>query len=302
MAIPDFQSIMLPLMRCVEDKQEHSTSAEVEALSKHFNLSPQERTELLPSGKQFTFSNRVHWAKAHLKMAGLLENTGRGLFRITERGKEVLAKNPAAINLKMLKTFPEYSESTGGDKGVSAGARRADTDIAQPTPEEELDEHYQNIRRVLAAEVLSKVKECSYAFFEKLVVDLLVKMGYGGTIKDAGKATKLTADEGIDGIIKEDKLGLDMIYIQAKRWRDSVGRPEIQKFVGALAGQGAKKGVFITTAKFSNEAKEYMPRNETKIVLIDGLMLAEFMIDHNVGVSLKETYEVKSLNNDYFDE
>ncbi|KAF0141453.1 MAG: restriction system protein [Stygiobacter sp.] len=303
MAIPDFQSIMLPFMKEISDGAEHSTTEVLEKLQHHFQLTEKEANQYLPSGTQKTFHNRVFWAKAHLKMASLIDNTGRGIFRLTSSGKELLNRNLQEVNLKLLKTIPGYIENTGRQRENSSSTE-SEIDITQSTatPEEIIESSYLSIRKNLAQELLSKVRTCSPQFFENLVVDLLVKMGYGGTIKEAGKSIGRSGDEGIDGIIKEDRLGLDVIYIQAKRWENVVGRPELQKFVGALAGQGAKKGVFITTSRFSSEAKDYQPKNETKIVLIDGEQLSQFMIDLNLGVANHHVYEIKKIDNDYFEE
>jgi restriction system protein len=235
-------------------------------------------------------------------MAGLIEPTKRGFFRITERGLQTLKENPQEINLRYLKKFPDYVELEKSWKSNNPNPPNGETTNVPQTPEELLESSYQDIRKTLAQDILSKIKLCSPSFFEKLVVELLVKMGYGGSRTDAGKAIGKSGDEGIDGIIKEDKLGLDIIYIQAKRWENVVGRPEIQKFVGGLAGQGAKKGIFITTSRFTNEAKDYIPRNETKIVLIDGEQLASLLIDYNLGVSTQATYELKKIDSDYFEE
>lgn len=303
MNIPDFQSIMLPLLRHIADGEEHTTTETHDSLANFFKLTDEQINQYLPSGNQKTFYNRVFWAKAHLKMAGLIENIKRGHFKITQNGKELLATNPSQINLKLLRSFPTYIDSTGKNKedSVSENNLIDETEVTS-TPEEILETSYIKIRKNLAQEIISKLKSCTPAFFESLVVDLLVKMGYGGTIQEAGKSIGRSGDEGIDGIIKEDRLGLDIIYIQAKRWEGVVGRPEIQKFVGALAGQGAKKGVFITTSRFTNDAKDYQPKNETKIVLIDGEQLAQLMIDYNLGVTKQQVYEIKRIDNDYFDD
>lgn len=299
--IPDFQKIMLPLLKLISDGQEHSTNETNLELAKFFNLTQEEVNQYLPSGSQKTFSNRVAWAKAYLKMADFIETTKRNYSKITESGKKFLQTNPSELNIKTLKSIPEFSkryDKTKEEEIIS------DTDSVQPksTPEENLENSYIAIRKKLSQELLQKIKSCSPSFFENLVVELLVKMGYGGSIQDAGQSIGHSGDEGIDGIIKEDCLGLDVIYIQAKRWEGVVGRPEIQKFVGALAGQGVKKGVFITTAKFSNDARSYQPKNETKIVLIDGEKLTDLMIDFNLAVSTINTYEIKRLDNDYFEE
>lgn len=303
MAIPDYQTIMLPLMQFANDGKEHSLREASEHLAEYFKLSEPEKQALLPSGKQPIFNNRLGWSRTHLKKAGLLEYPSRALFRITSRGIDLLKQQPSTINVALLKQFPEYLEFIGAtnQNGVEVTIA-SDDNSNQETPEETLEYAYQRIRKTLAQEILEKIRSCSPAFFEQLVVELLVKMGYGGSIKEAGKAIGKTGDEGIDGIIKEDRLGLDVIYIQAKRWNDSVGRPEIQKFVGALAGQGAKKGIFITTSKFSEQAKIYAPRNDTKIVLIEGEELAQHMIDFNLGVSIVSEYQIKKLDSDYFGE
>jgi restriction system protein len=303
MSIPDFQSIMLPLMEIAADKNEHLFRDVINKLIEKYKLSDEEKNELLPSGKQPIFENRTGWAKTHLKKAGLLIYPKRGCIQITERGLSLLDSKPDKIDMKTLKQFDEYNEfikitdENKNNEGII-------NEIEIHTPEELMEKAFQNFRRTLADEILDKIRSVTPSFFEKLVVNLLVKMGYGGSIKDAGKAIGKANDEGIDGTIKEDKLGLDVIYIQAKRWKDGnvVGRPELQKFVGALAGQGAKKGIFITASTFTKEALEYSPKNETKIILIDGIELAELMIEYNVGVSNQQTYEIKKMDNDYFDE
>ena len=240
-----------------------------------------------------------------MKKAGLIEYTKRGVIKITARGMATLQENIDKIDVKYLKRFEEFNEfqsiSTQDDSGIGVIENIEQTD---QTPEEQFEKSYQHLRTNLAQELLDKARNVTPAFFERLVVELLVKMGYGGSISDAGKAIGKTGDEGIDGTIKEDKLGLDIIYIQAKRWQagNSVGRPEIQKFVGALAGQGAKKGIFITTSNFTKDALDYTPKNETKIVLIDGIQLSQLMIDYNLGVSSSQVYELKRMDNDYFED
>ncbi|MBK7408744.1 MAG: restriction endonuclease [Saprospirales bacterium] len=304
MPIPDFQSIMLPLLKHVSDRKEHTFRGLIEDLAQKFKLTDEERRELLPSGQQPIFDNRVAWAKTYLKKAGLLDSSQRAIFQITDRGLEVLRQNPGQINIAFLKQFPEFVEFQTAKKEDNETDDSNTEEASVQTPEESLETAYQKIRKSLAQDLLSRVGTLSPAFFERLVVELLVKMGYGGSIKDAGRAIGRSGDEGIDGTIKEDKLGLDIIYIQAKRWKpgNTVGRPEIQKFVGALAGQGAKKGIFITTSSFTREALEYSPKNETKIVLIDGEQLAQLMIDYNLGVSPQQVYEVKRVDGDYFGE
>lgn len=305
MPIPDYQTIMLPLLQLLADKREYIFKEIVTVLGKQFKLSDQELSELLPSGQSLLFANRVGWARTYLKKAGLIDAPKRGMVSITERGLKVLKKKPNKIDNNLLKQFPEFLEFQSIKKEDSGSLGQIDTSQTEKqTPEETIDLAYQNIRQSLAQELIDTVRRLNPAFFERLVVELLVKMGYGGSIKDAGKAIGRTGDEGIDGTIKEDKLGLDIIYIQAKRWQASsvVGRPELHKFVGALAGQGAKKGIFITTSSFSKDALSYAPKNETKIVLIDGVQLAQLMIDYDLGVSVQRSYEIKRLDNDYFEE
>jgi len=302
--IPDYQTLMLPLLKFSGDQQEHSIADAIEFLAKSFNLTEEELNEWLPSKSQKIFYNRVYWAKAYLKMAGLVENTRRSHFRITRQGLETLKENLESINVKYLRKFPEFISSIEGGKKTDSKEEILNiTNVSlSKTPEELIESGYQNIRESLEQEILSKLKTIHPSFFERIVVQLLVKMGYGGSIQDAGKAIGKAGDEGIDGIIKEDKLGLDVIYIQAKRWEGTVSRPEIQKFVGALAGQRAKKGVFITTSNFSKDAIAYASQMDTKIVLIDGESLAQYMIDYNLGVSVQNTYEIKKIDSDYFEE
>lgn len=304
MPIPDFQTVMLPLLTFTGDSNEHSLRETIEYLANHFNLTADERQELLPSGAQAIFDNRVGWAKTHLLKAGLVESPRRSIFKITARGQQVLGQNPQQINMNFLRQFPGYAEflrPTTDNETSNPAAQQIDN--SQATPEEILEGSYQNIRRTLAQELLQKIKASPPAFFERLVVELLVKMGYGGSLKDAGRATRLTNDEGIDGIIKEDKLGLDFIYIQAKRWdNQAVGRPDIQSFVGALDGQRANKGIFITTSRFADTAIEYVKTITKKVILIDGEQLSNYMIDYGLGVSTFATYELKKIDNDYFGE
>lgn len=305
MPIPDYQTIMLPLLQLLADRKEYVFKDVVTMLGQQFQLTEQELNELLPSGQSLLFANRVGWARTYLKKAGLLEAPKRGMVSITNRGLEVLKKKPVRIDNTLLKQFPEFLEFQNLKKeDLEISGNIDNSQNEKQTPEETIDLAYQNIRQSLAQELIDTVYRMSPAFFERLVVELLVKMGYGGSIKDAGKAIGKTGDEGIDGTIKEDKLGLDIIYIQAKRWQPGniVGRPELHKFVGALAGQGAKKGIFITTSSFTKDALNYAPKNETKIVLIDGEQLAQLMIDYNLGVSVQRSYEIKRLDNDYFEE
>ena len=302
MAIPDFQSTMLPLLKLHSDGRDHSIEETVQQLVKEFGLSADEVAQLIPSGRARVFYNRVAWARTHVTRAGLLQKTGRSTYKITDRGKEVLSTKIKRIDMKFLRTFPEYKWPTrANDAHDDLDAKNGKPD--ENTPVESLESAHQKLRDELAEQVLRQVLECSETFFERLVVDLLVEMGYGGSRKDAGQAIGKPGDGGIDGIIKEDRLGLDAVYIQAKRWdKTPVGRPEIQKFVGALQGHRARKGVFITASAFTKDARDYTTRIESKIILIDGHELADLMIDFNVGVSRVATYEVKKVDLDYFSE
>lgn len=295
---------MLPLLKIVSDGKEYHNRELIELLAVQFNLTEDERKEMLASGTQPIFDNRVGWAKTYLKKAGLLDSPKRAIFVISDLGRKTLSEKPEAIDANYLKKFDSFLDFQNLSRVGNDNDSTINKSIEEITPEENLENSYQRLRISLAAELLNKVLELSPSFFERLVVELLVKMGYGGSIKDAGRAIGKSGDEGIDGTIYEDKLGLDIIYVQAKRWNlgNTVGRPEIQKFVGALAGQGAKKGVFITTSSFTREAKDYAPRNDTKIVLIDGEQLSQLMIDYNIGCSIHQNYEIKKLDLDYFDE
>jgi restriction system protein len=302
MSIPDYQTVMLPFLKAIADRNEHPLHEVIEALSKEFNLTDAERRELLPSGGQFIFHNRVGWARTYTKKAGLLSTTKRGVFQITDRGLHVLAEKPERIDNKLLRRFPEFLEFQRAkeepmvDTGHATAAESLD-------PQESLEVGYQRIRKELSAELLSRIKACSPAFFERLVVDLLLKMGYGGSRRDFGQAIGKPGYGGIDGVIKEDKLGLDAVYLQAKRWDDGqVGSKEIQAFVGALHGRRARKGVFVTTSGFSRPALEYVEQIQDRVILIDGPTLADLLIEHGVGVSTVATYEVKKVDSDYFAE
>lgn len=301
MPIPDYQTTMLPFLRLVSDGSEHSLRDTIEALAGEFKLTDEERRELLPSGQQEVFVNRVGWARTYLKKAGLLQSTRRGFFQITDRGLKLLSQKMERIDGKVLDQFPEFRAFKELRKQPVVNGENEELEQNR-TPEEVLERAYQNLRSDLAADLLAQIKQSPPAFFERLVVELLVKMGYGGSRKDAGRAIGKRGDEGIDGIIKEDRLGLDIIYIQAKRWDGTVGRPEIQKFAGALQGQRARKGIFITTSEFSRDAHDYATRIDSKIVLIDGEQLAQMLIDHNIGVAPVASYEIKRVDLDYFTE
>lgn len=311
MPIPDYQTLMLPLLRFAGDGHEHKFRDAVETLATDFQLSPDERSELLPSGTAFLFDNRVGWARTYLKQAALIESTKRGIFRITQRGKDVLSQGLPRIDVKFLDQFEEFREFRNRRPEESAASKlkqqsplasaQIQTNLDIETPEDRLASAYLRLRQGLESELLEQIKGASPAFFERLVIDLLIGMGYGGSRQDAGRAIGKSGDGGIDGIIKEDRLGLDVIYLQAKRWDGTVGRPEVQKFAGALQGHRASKGVFLTTSSFTKEAVEYANMINTKIILVGGQELVSLMIDHNVGVSTIGMYELKKVDADYFE-
>lgn len=291
---------MLPMLQLAADGNEHMLADAREALATHFALSDAERTEMLPSRRQRRFDNRVAWAKVYLERGLLLSSPRRAHFQITDRGREVLARGVARVDISFLEQFAEFNVfRASGGKGGSSNGPTPVMPVAE-TPEEVLERAYLAIRTELANELLKSAKAGSPAFFERLVVELLLKMGYGRNRADAGRAIGGSGDEGIDGIITEDRLGLETIYIQAKRYTGTVGRPDIQKFVGALHGKRARKGVFITTGTFSNEAIDFVERIEPRLVLIDGRQLAEYMIDYDLGVTAHVNYELKRMDSDYF--
>ena len=304
MPIPDYETIMLPLLKFASDDKEHSAKEAIESLSHHFKLTNEEKNKLYLTKKVPIFYDRTHWSLTYLKHAKLLIGTRRGFFQITERGKQVLTKNPVKIDDNYLKQFPEFIEFQKAKRKDSKQESKENEIITQKnaTPWELLESSYKIIQEELGSQLLSQVKKCNPTFFERLVVQLLVEMGYGGSIEEAGQAIGRQGDEGIDGVIKEDILGLDVLYIQAKKWDGVIGRPEIQKFAGALQGQRAKKGIFITIGNFSREAKEYINKIDSKIVLIDGNQLTDYMIDKNIGVTLEKSYFIKKLDLDYFEE
>jgi restriction system protein len=304
MPIPDFQTIMLPLLQHCNDGKEHAMSRTEDELARYFKLTEVELEEMLSSGRQSRFGNRVAWAKQYLTKAELLNSPRRGIFEITDLGKKVLSQSPNRIDINYLDQFPNFKEFRKSTTKNNVSSSIIESQQVQ-SPREQLEEAYKSIRQSLQEDLLDRLQSPDFHWrrFEILVVDLLVKMGYGGTHKDAGKVTQASKDGGVDGWIKEDKLGLDVIYLQAKKWgpKQSVGRPEIQSFVGALEERQAQKGVFITTSFFSDTAREYVKKISKKVILIDGKDLTELMIDYNIGVSIEEAYEIKRLDSDYFE-
>lgn len=302
MPIPDFQTIMLPFLQFAGDGKMHNFVEAVNALAIEFKLTAEEIDTLLPSGQQ-RFANRVGWAKTYLKKACLIDYPQRGYFQITKRGFDVLQETLESIDMNYLKRFPEYQEFRKINQ-VDEGKEKVVDLPVQLSPEESIESAYREIRAGLADDLLDFVLKCSPTFFEKLVVELLVSMGYGGSQENAARAVGKSGDDGIDGIIDEDKLGLDSIYIQAKRYqRDSkVGIHYIRDFIGALQGCKATKGVFLTTASFTKEAMDFILKVQSRVVLIDGQKLANLMMDYGIGVSTRMNYEIKQIDTDYFGE
>lgn len=302
MAVPGYQEFMFPILKFLSDEQVKSKRSIIDAMAVNFKLTEQELNETLPSQTQPTYENRIGWAITYLKKAGLLSSPTRANFQITQEGKKIVDDNITNLNAKYLEkyeSFLEFQKLTHKQNNKTNEINTQDN----AAPLENIINNYEILKKKVCDDLLNKILEQSSDFFEQLVVDLVVAMGYGGSKEETIKATQKTKDEGIDGVIKEDKLGLDNVYLQAKRWQKGnvVGRPEIQKFVGALAGQGARKGIFITTSTFTKEALEYKPRNDSTIILIDGQKLVEYMYEYNVGVNLEQKFEIKRLDNDYFE-
>jgi restriction system protein len=300
--IPPFQELMLPIIERASraDPESIANRTFIDELADRFKLSETDRKELLSSGTQSRFENRVYWALVHLRRAGLIESTGRGLNRITQRGKDILATGPTRIDLKLLSQFPEFREFRSSKPNQVADAGQPSESV--DSPGERIDAAFSEIQESLVTDLLAKLAAVDPFRFEQVVLDLLVAMGYGGSRREAAEVTQKTGDEGIDGVINEDRLGLDVIYVQAKRWKGSVGRREIQNFVGALAGKRANKGIFITTSEFHDNATNYVGGLPHKVILIDGRRLAELMIEHGIGVAEEHAYSVKKIDSDYFDE
>ena len=300
MPIPDYQVLMLPLLEGLADGQERSIRELDELLAVRLGLTQEDQNQMLPSGQSTVFRNRVGWAKTYLKNAGLIDNPTRGRVRISTAGKEVLARKPTSIDNRFLEQFDGYQKFIG--KIIDDGSVKPLPDTTLPpvavTPREQFETSFESLQKALAEELLGRLQESSPEFFEHIVVKLLQAMGYG-----EGRVTNYSHDGGIDGVINEDKLGLDVVCIQAKRWQGTVSRPTVQAFVGSMDMIRAKKGVVITTANFSRDAIEFIDRIEGKrVVLINGQRLAQLMIDYDVGVSTIGTYKLKEVSNDFFEE
>lgn len=301
MNVPPFNAWLLPLLKRLADGEAQPLSNLAQQLADDLGLSPEDRAQMLTSG-QLTYQNRVGWARTYLKKAGLIEAPSRGTARITDRGRRVLAENLPAIDVKYLYRFPEFVEFHAPAAEQNSVAPEVAPDVATlESPEDTLERVSLQLRQNLATELLDRIKAAPPDQFERLVVDLLLAMGYGGSRQDAGEVLGKSGDGGLDGVIKEDRLGLDAIYVQAKRWDNVVGRPVVQAFAGSLEGVRARKGVLITTSSFSAEARSYVRQIEKRIVLLDGNELADLMIEHNLAVSIDATYVVKKLDNDYFE-
>jgi len=300
MGVPDFQSFFRPLLELASDGDEHSLAEARSVIADQMELSEEELAEMLPSGTQSKFYNRVAWAKSYFVQAKVLESTSRGHFRTTKRGRELLEQGHEKITARILNQYPEFVEFHEGKAGKTAPDETPESQ--GQTPEEVLQAAFETMNADLAGEILKQIGSNSPEFFERLVVDLMIALGYGGSRSDAGRSIGRSGDEGVDGLINEDRLGLDVVYLQAKRWDGPVGRPEIQKFVGALHGKRAKKGVFITTSRFTPEAAKYVANIEPRVVLIDGETLAKLMIRHDLGVTVSSRYDIKRIDIDYFEE
>jgi restriction system protein len=311
MPLPTYEDVMLPVLEILEASGPRHRRELAAAVADALHLSEVERLQTLPSGKATVIMSRVGWALAYLKQGRVVASPRRGVYQVTDRGKDILARKPSKIDAEFLSQFPEFLDFL--QRARAATSQRADTEepalqsgvpVASDSasPEEALDAAYGRLRTGLEEELLEAVKAASPVFFEQLVIDLLVKMGYGGSRTDAARAVGRSGDGGIDGVIDEDRLGLDVIYVQAKRWDTAVGRPEIQKFAGALQGQRARKGIFITTSDFTREAEDYAQRIDSRIILINGRRLARLMFDFDVGATPRSTYTVKQLDSDYFEE
>lgn len=302
MAIPDFQTLMLPVLEFVASR-DLVTPPEIRThVRQVFSLSQADEEVLVPSGQQPVLNNRVAWTLSHLKQALLVESPQRSVYRITQRGRELLKSKPARIDLRVLSGYPEHEEFRTRRQRTRNSEHENVENTNSATPDEALVAAHEVLQETLARELLQRLEKVDPFRFEQVVVDLLFAMGYGGTRSEAAQVTKRAGDEGIDGIINQDRLGLDVVYVQAKRWQQTVGRPQIQEFVGALAGKQATKGIFITTSSYARSAVEYASSLSQKIILIDGVKLATLMIECNVGVAIRDTLYVKKIDQDYFEE
>ena len=305
MPIPDYQTLLYPIMKIVQDGELHSTQEIEREIIKSFHLSEEETTRLLPSGTQRVTMNRIGWSKTYLKMAGLIEFPKRGFLKITRSGEELIKSGISNIDRNILSQYPEFVNFLHKSKNeTESGELEKGIEISEyiQTPEELIASNVKRLNDRLSSEIMESISKCTPQFFERLVVDLLLKMGYGGSFQEAGKVIGKSGDGGLDGEINEDKLGLNKVYIQAKRWQKDIGTPEIRNFVGALAGAKTKKGVFITTSRFLPSVYQYLKNTEYNIVLIDGDKLTELMIDYSLGLSVAAEYRIMKIDSDYYEE
>lgn len=307
MTVPDFQTLMLPVLRAIGDAETSKPPEVRERVARYCRLSAEQLEERLPSGRQATFDNRVAWANVYLQHAGLVETVKRGVYRITARGREVLQSPPDRIDRQFLRRFPEFTEwrereaATNVPTPSDASTQNA---AGEQTPQETIELAVQALDRDLRTALLARLRQLSPESFERLILDLLVAMGYGGGRAEMARQTQRSNDDGIDGVIKEDALGLDLVLIQAKRYTppNAVGRPEMQGFVGSLAGNGTAKGIFVTTSTFTSGARDYVARIPNRVILIDGEELARLMIRYDVGVRVTQTYAIKDIDENAFEE
>ncbi|RSC96086.1 restriction endonuclease [Tenacibaculum singaporense] len=301
--IPDFQTIMLPMLQLLSDGKSKTLNEVMQALAQHFKLTSEDLKIKVPSGQMGLFRNRVGWTRSYLKKAGLIKYPERGVYQITEEGKKFLATNPSKLRMKQLEQFPKYKEWRTTFNGTNTKQKEI-TNTQEQTPEEVLAATVTELKNELATELLDKLKENSFQYFENFVIQLLQKMGYGEFREEASQHTGKTGDDGIDGIISQDRLGLENVYIQAKRFtNNSVGSPEIRNFIGSLALQGVNKGVFLTTSRFSSSAiQTAQDSKQQKIALIDGKELTDLAIEYNLGVQVADTIQIKKIDLDYFEE
>jgi restriction system protein len=291
---------MLPLLKSIDKNGEASMKLLKGEMIKHFDITKEEQEKRTPNNKQHLYYNRIAWGVSYLKRAELVFCPQRGVYKISELGKKTLKNPPEKITISYLKQYDNFKKNRNPEKPKKINHDESEQENSERTPDELFELGYTEIINNTKDQIRQKIKECSPYYFEEIVLDLLLKMGYGGSEIDNSEVTQKSSDEGIDGIIKEDKLGLDKIYIQAKKWENSVGRPEIQKFVGALQGKRAKKGIFITTSEFSKEAHEYVKNLDVAVILIDGEKLSQYMLENELGVTLKHNYKIYSIDNDYF--
>jgi restriction system protein len=302
--VPNFQQLMLPVLQSAANANgETSVSELADKIAAQLKLTEEDVEQLLPSGKQTVFKNRLNWAKSYMGKAGLVESTRRGYFRVTPRGYELLASSPKYIDVSVLSTIPEFAAWTSEER-KSEVADEPQEVISQIDPEEQMAVSFTKLTKSLSSDLIERIHSFSPSFFERLIIDLLLAMGYGGGRAEMGRSLGKSGDGGIDGVIKEDELGLDVVYVQAKRYAADNAVPvrEVRDFIGSLEGHRASKGVFVTTSTFPTSARDFVDRVSKRVILIDGAELARLMIRHNVGVRIKEVYEIKKIDEDYFSE